>query len=280
MKKVVLQILVVFLLAVSISAQVEENQPGLIDEWGKVNLEEIMAQLNSLTIELEKKTNTKLFIKIYGGDANYFSSPYLRGSLITSFLRNNMKLAPEKYSIEYCNVNKGELWTKFFILPQNEQPSKCEENLELPATTVLFERVYFLFPDFKLKSLENSSVYIDSSAGGEYSEISQGILKRLLNSSPESKVYIIAYLQTNFEIDENGKTITKKTSGLDKKWFAKSMTQAARTELIKNGFLPSQIVTIDGGYINGNERRLEFWFVPKGGEIPKPQPDYIPRKVK
>ncbi len=45
------------------------------------------------------------------------------------------------------------------------------------------------------------------------------------------------------------------------------MIQTARNELIRKGFKPSQIEAIDGGYVNG-ERRLEFWFVPKDGEIP------------
>ena len=58
------------------------------------------------------------------------------------------------------------------------------------------------------------------------------------------------------------------------------MMQAAKNELIKNGFKNSQIVLIDGGYRSSEmnsegERKLEFYFVPNGGEIPKPTPDYF-----
>ena len=104
------------------------------------------------------------------------------------------------------------------------------------------------------------------------------VLKRLLNNAPESKLYVIAYLQTNFEEDEAGKIIIGKPSRVDKKSYANKMFRAARKELLENGFSPSQIVTINGGYVNGNARRLEFWFVPQGGEIPKPKPDYVSKK--
>jgi hypothetical protein len=53
----------------------------------------------------------------------------------------------------------------------------------------------------------------------------------------------------------------------------------AKTKFIKNGINPAQIETINGGYVD-DKRRLEFWFVPKGGEIPKPKPDYFPKRLK
>ncbi len=51
----------------------------------------------------------------------------------------------------------------------------------------------------------------------------------------------------------------------------------AKKELIKNGIKSSQIETIKSGYSNG-KRRLEFWLVPKGGEIPKLKSNYFPKK--
>ena len=57
------------------------------------------------------------------------------------------------------------------------------------------------------------------------------------------------------------------------------MRRAAQTEFIKKGVAASQIITVDGGYVN-DFRTLELWFVPKGGEIPKPKPDYLSKKAK
>ncbi len=49
--------------------------------------------------------------------------------------------------------------------------------------------------------------------------------------------------------------------------------------MIKNGFNGSRIELVEGGYISGDgERRLEFWFVPKDSDIPKPKPDAFPKK--
>lgn len=101
-----------------------------------------------------------------------------------------------------------------------------------------------------------------------------------MNESPESKVYVIAYLGVNVEeilVDKNGKATVKSRRKLDKKSVTKELFLNARNELIKNGIKPSQIETIEGGYID-DKRKLEFWFVPKGGEIPKPKPTYFPKK--
>ena len=101
-----------------------------------------------------------------------------------------------------------------------------------------------------------------------------------MKDSPGSKVYIIVYLNADFEMVKNDRIITRKKPALDQKSYARKMIQAAHSVLLKNGFTASQIVFIDGGYLNGNGRRLEFWFVPQGGVIPKPKPDYIPKKAK
>ncbi|MEP6900719.1 MAG: hypothetical protein ABJA66_03155, partial [Actinomycetota bacterium] len=217
------------------------------------------------------------------GSKDYFGSPYILGSLIKSGWKNNRKYPVEKLLIQFCNLNEETIYTRFFIVRENDKVETCNENLITPKQTVLFENVsfiddtYFESPEIAFDSIEDTYVAMDSSPA-QYSRFAINILKSFLKDSPESKVYIIAYLQTNFESDENGKIIVGKRGSLDKKSYAKKMIGAAQKELSKNGFSPSQIVAIDGGYVNGNERRLEFWFVPKGGKIPKPKPDYFPKK--
>ena len=92
-------------------------------------------------------------------------------------------------------------------------------------------------------------------------------------------IYIVSYLQTNLEELETkkGKEKFRKLRNLDKKNVAKKMLQEAKEKLIENGIEISRIKTLDGGYVD-DWRKLEIWFVPKGGEIPKPKPDYFPKK--
>jgi hypothetical protein len=282
MKKIILHILVVLLLAVSISAQ--DNQPVLLDEFGEMPLEEMHVRVESLAREVNKLPNSKALIKIYGGQKYSFASAYERGSLMKSIWGNSVKFPAERLLIQFCNINKESIWTKFFVIRENDKVEPCDENLIAPKETVLFETAYFVStifeaPEITFNSIEKEYPSVEYTPAA-YSEFGQNILKRLLKDSPASRLYIIAYLQTNFEEDETGRFIVGKPGSLDKKSYADKMFRAAKNELIKNGFSPSQIVTIDGGYVNGNERRLEFWFVPPGGEIPKPKPDYIPKKRK
>ena len=282
MKKIIFQVLVVLLLAFSISAQ--ENQPELIDEFGNISLDDLMLRIDYFAREVNKIPNSKALVRISGGKKDYFGLPYIRGSLIKSGWEYNIKQPAEKLLIQFCNVNQGTIYTRFFIVRENDQVETCSENLITPKQSVLFDNAYFYVdfetPEFAFDSIENRVVGWESVTPAQYSEFALNILKSFLKDSPESKVYIIAYLQTNFEEYENGKFIAGKSSRSDKKSYAHKMFRTAQKELIKNGFSASQIVTLDGGYVNGNRRRLEFWFVPKGGEIPKPKPDYVPKKIK
>lgn len=153
---------------------------------------------------------------------------------------------------------------------------KCGKTFEIPKQSVVFDRASFYTGDSKLIPLEDFSIGIGEAADGQYSRSAWKAIKGVLDKSPESKVYVIVYLGTNPETvfeDENRKTIIK----LDRKSLADRMLLNAKKELVKNGIKSSQIETIKGGYMNG-KRRLEFWFVPKGGEVPKPKPDYYPKK--
>jgi len=276
MKKIISHILVVLLLIISISAQ--DNQPKLIDEFGKTSLEDMMARVIYLGGEMAKSPNSKILVKIYGGRQTSFASPYVYASLIKGYWGNTVKFPPEKLVIQFCNINNEPFRMRFYLADANNNLVNCEEKLLVPKETVLFETAEFYDSQITFDSIENSYIELDSS--GEYSAYAQDALKKMLKESPESKVYLIAYLQTNFKTDYKGKIISRKTNNLDKKYLAQQMIRAARKELLKNGVSASQIGAIDGGYVNGNERRLEFWFVPKGGEIPKPKPDYLSKKAK
>ena len=276
MKKFISQVLVVLVLAISISAQTEDQKPVLLDEFGRVSLEEIMLRLDMFINESSKTPNSKGHIRIYGGNENCFLCRYGFGSLLDAYLKNTRKFSIEKYSIDYCDETGENRRTALYLLPPSAELPKCAETLEMPKNSVLFDSAYFFYENIKPLPLENSNIEIGPQ-NGEYSLNVLKKVKSLLDKSPESKIYIVGYLSTNektkFE-DKNGETIEKTTRNLDKKSLVKKKFQNAKREFIKNGINSSQIETIEGGYVNG-ERKLEFWFVPKGGEIPKPKSDNL-----
>lgn len=288
MKKITLHILAVLLFVVSVSAQ--ENKPRLIDEFGWLNAEENFAQLDSLAIELKKNEGLKGVIRIYGGGETCFLCHYSQGSYMTAIIKSRIFLSEknsvEKYplfdksSIEYCNGNE-DLRVQLYLMPPESTLSACSQTLEIPKHSVLFQTIYF-FSNNQITPLENKFVDSTSPADGGYSLKALKEVKNILDKETESKIYIVVYLGTNLEqgyYDKKKGYVEKEIRKLDKKSLAKRLIQNAKAEFLKNGIKSSQIETIEGGYVDG-KRKLEIWFVPQGGEIPKREPDYFPRMQK
>ena len=103
------------------------------------------------------------------------------------------------------------------------------------------------------------------------SKITNHVLVELLSKSPQSRIYLIGYLGTNLYY--RSKEIRK----LDKPNLIHKMFREIEMKLIQNGVDDSRIVKVNGGY-KDETRSVEFWFVPKGGEIPKPKPNYFLKK--
>jgi hypothetical protein len=279
MKKVFLQILLALLLTVPLMAQTERQEPQAFDQFGKINLEELMSRLDNFIIAFRNSPNTKAVIRTYASEENCFLCRYHFGALINAYLKNTRKVDAGQYSIEYCDGEGDDLLTELYLLPPSvTKLAECKETIKVPKKSVLFDTVYFYYKDNKLLPLENSVVEIGPTNG----IYTMGVLKQVknfLDKSSASKIYVIVYLGTNPEQKlegENDKMVEKTVRNLDKKPLAGKMLRNARKELIKNGVRQSQIQTIEGGY-NEDSRRLEFWFVPEGGEIPKLTSDYLPK---
>ena len=179
-------------------------------------------------------------------------------------------------------MNEKSLRIQLYLLPTGSTLPKCDRNNRNSQKIHAFRQNNFYFDSNKIIPLEDTVIDVVGSANGEYSRNALKKVKSLLDNSPESKIYIVVYLGTNLEqgyYDEKKGYIEKEIRNLDKKSLAKKLIQNAKKEFVKNGINPSQIETIEGGYVD-DKRKLEFWFVPKGGEIPKPQPNYFPKKNK
>lgn len=278
MKKLVSQILVVLFLAIPVTAQTDVQKSVLFDEFERPNLEELMSRLDIFISASMKTPNTKGHIRISGGNEECFLCNYYYGSLINAYLKNTRKISIEKYSIEYCDKNTGNLLTQLYLLPPTSKLPECQATLEIPKKSALFETVTFFYKDNKLSPLEDWYIEIGPSQGVYSVNVLQKV-KNILDKSPDSLIYIIVYLGTNPGTkveNKNGTAIEKKVRNLDKKSLAKKLLLNARKEFIKNGINPSRIKTLEAGYVE-DRRQLQFWFIPKGGEISKPKPNYFPK---
>jgi hypothetical protein len=267
-------------LAIYVFPQVKEQQDVLFDQFGNISSEDMFARLDNFSQEILKTPNSKGLIRIYRQSEDCFLCGYRRASWIDGILKNTRKFPSEKYSIENCSEIIGDLPIQLYILTTTEKLPDCNKTLEIPDKAYLYDKIYFYFADNKLFALEDEYVDVVGQAHGDYSRAALKAVKNILDKSPESKIYIVVYLGTNKEeIDEhqNGISNEKTNRNLDKQPIARKLIINARNELIKNGIKPLQIKTIDGGYVD-DKRKLEFWFVPQGGEVPKPKPDYFPKK--
>ncbi len=89
-------------------------------------------------------------------------------------------------------------------------------------------------------------------------------------------MYLSPSTATITTFSKSGKEIVRPYSKTDSPNLFSKFLEDEKGKLTKNGIDEKRIVLVKGGYKFG--RRMELWFVPKGGEIPKPKPDYFPKK--
>ena len=280
MNKFILQILFGLILSISLSAQTNDLQPILIDDFEGFNSENMAAHLDNFVSEISNAPNNKGIVRIYGGNEECFLCRYGKASWIDAYLKNTRKFSSENYSIEYCDTDEKDVRIQLYLLPTAAALPKCDETVTIPKKTVLFDKTYFYFGGKKIMPLEDTRIDVVSPYDGEYSRNILNKVKELLDKSPDSNIYIVVYLGTNLAdgyYDEKKDYIEKKIRKLDKKSLAQTLLKNAKNEFIKNGIKAERIKTIEGGYVD-DKRKLEFYFVPKNGEIPKPMPDYFPKE--
>lgn len=273
MKKIFLQILCALLLTLPLTAQRSVQKPEIFDQFAKINLDDLMGRLDNFIFQSRKSSGTKAHIRIFGSNEDCFLCRYRFGAVIDAYLKNTRKISSGGYFIEYCDDDGEDLRTELYLLPSPSKLPQCAETAEAPQKSVLFDTVGFYYKDSELLPLENSFVEIGPT-NGEYSAEVLKKVQNILEKSSESKIFIVVYLGTNPKsnfADRNGESTKRTIRKPDQKSLARKLLRNAEKELIKNGVRRAQIQTIDGGYVEG-KRKLQFWFVPKGGETPKLEP--------
>lgn len=280
MGKSVSKLLILLLIVYAAGIKAQESTPILVDEFGKLTNEDTFVRLDNLLAELKKTPDARGAIRIYGGNDDCFLCRYSLGSWMKSLATNTRQFPSENISVEYCDEKRNDLRTELYIVPANSIIEKCSETIEPPKNSVRFDSVGFYFKNNKLSPIEDTIIDVVSPSNGEYSRTVWKKVIELLAKFPESKIYVMVYLGTNLEYrvsKKRGLTTEKVIRKLDKHLVAKTLLQNGKNELIKYGIPSVKITTIEGGFVD-YRRRLEFWFVPKDGNIPKPEPNYLPGK--
>jgi hypothetical protein len=285
MKKTAVQIVFVLIISISIFAQNEDQELILYDDTKDIPLKTMLyTSIGSVAYELSQNKELRFQINIYGGNADYFSGPYLYKAYISTQLKINYQVPAERFLVQNCNIHKEELRVRVYKVPKNVEFKTCQENFKTPAKTVLFETLYF-YPSSGVTTLYEKAIeetivdlYV---AESQYSKTSLAVLKNLLENDSKSKVYLISYLGKSQETietkDEKGEQKFEQVYTIDNKTHGKKILNNIQEILESNGIKSSNIKRIEGGQ-QEDQRHVEIWFVPKGGEIPKPTPDYFQKK--
>lgn len=273
MKKYTFQFLISFFLCLSIFAQSDKKQ-RIIDELGEANLEDLEARIHNFSIELTLNPTTIGHIKVFRKKDSPPITAYRYAARIKTYLTKISKISPDRVVTEQCGEEK-EIHTQFIIVPQDADYKNCSEQFNFDKSKT------FLFDTYGYRTEDDvgSCCVIGEFEEEEASE-SLNLFSNLLKQSSDSKAYLIMYLSpvtaAIISTSKSGKKVVKPYSPTDSPILFSKFLKQAKTELIKNGIDEKRIISFKGGYKFG--RRIELWFVPKDGEIPKPKPDYFPKK--
>ena len=272
MKRTLSLVIVVITFSVCLFAQPKQDK-YLVDAFGQLNLDDLMARLDMVAVNLYAPSENKLVVRIARNNGEIFDSPFLMGGTISSYLIKNRGLDTSKFRIEYCNLQGEKLKTQLFVLPQGKTFARCNSTIETPKKATLFARTNPYTDGFTLEAVEETVPEIGFESGN-YSSESLRILKQFLNNSEESKLYIVTSLGRTYG-DDKGNGNRK----VNRKAEHRKMRKTVEEVLRKSSINFSQVEFIETENFNGYQK-YEFWFVPEGGKIPKPKPNYSPSKKK
>lgn len=274
MKKVILQILTVLVLSISISAQNEK--PILHDEFGPLALGDLSSRLDGFRNELRSKDNSLALIRIYGGTNESLSFPYMRKAFYEAYFTNFDFNDRNKLTVQICDGDEPRIRNQFFIISTDTKLDDCGTGLEVPQKTRLI-KTEDVYEDKSKKLLDTADDYLGTKGVDKaVAEADKNFLIELLKKSPDSSLYLIGYAGRYFKPAKDG-TENEVFSDADSLKVNDKTLKRIKNELVKKGIEPSRILTVRGRYTN-DSRKIEFYFVPKNGEIPKPKYDEFPEK--
>lgn len=274
-----LQIISILVFSISILAQTEEQKTVLVDEFGELNSETLSVRIENFRTELQNNPNSKGYVIIYRDKTLPVGFSIRYQVKIQNYLTENLGVSQARF--EFINGGLAvEKNTQLWISMDGSRPSIKNSLSEEPEPNKTFLFDEFPYPG---KNDVGGCCAIDGYTE-EAKKASLDKFAQKLKNQPLNKGYIILYGQNCTDCSEsavyskNGKYLgTKSNIYLDFKTEITKSLLKEKTYLLKNyGIKSSRIIAINGGYKEW--RTMELWIVPKEGEIPKPKPDYFPKK--
>ena len=280
MKKFTSLTLIILTLSTTIFSQIESNQPKLIEEFGFIPTSHWFNFLYAIGVQLKDNQESNLLIKISGREGKNIIYPFTWGARMKAHFVGSMNFDERKIRVQNCDLFKEEIKVQFFLVPIGYIVSECNEDIPFPEKTFLLRNKYYENP-YLPAEYRPEEIYGIPGADAAGSKAFYKVLNDLLSKLPDSKVLLIGYLGTNHyngnRLNKKGEYVGYEFRRLDKPNHLKKMLKEVQDGLIKNGVNPSKISSVNGGY-QDSTRNVEIWFVPQGGEVPKPKPDYFPKK--
>ena len=252
MTKIALLIVMILLSTNALLAQADKAVE--LDDFSQTNSEVLESRLDSVGTILLNNPGASLQIMIYRGESDSLGSPYRMAAVMKNYLNDYRRISND-ISVTHCETGKEER-VRIWLLPAGASPQICSP----PSPNVFTAtRLFDAFYNFDYGECCRVNEFSEAEGTASLSALALELKKNL-----ESRTYVYLY-------EGNLKGISDKSS-LIKKWSRKTIKT-----LTENGIEPSRITVKYGGR-RANSKTMEVWFVPKGGEIPKPKPDYFPKK--
>jgi len=246
-------------------------QERLIDVFGMWGSEEFEARLDNVIIEASKHQGSKIQLLIYRGEKESLGSPYRFFGKVQAYLNhhraylNQHKIPLETFNATFCE-SKPEQTIEVWLLDSNEIKS-CPKGEAKITDTTKFDTAYYAENRF-------GTCCVSDNFGPQMADASLKAFADLLKQYPDSKGYLFVYGGTDVYSIVDSKGREKAVRNVDKKRDIEKFVQKAEDLLRGAGIDRSRIISINAGY-KDSPASVDMWFVPTGGEIPKPTPNYF-----
>lgn len=235
----------ILLFAVQVFFAQETPKAELIDEFGKLCSEEVMANYDNYMFHLQNNPSATGYFVFYGNDS-------MEGTNLT-FIKYLTEIYPTLRRYDKSRIvlirgeNRGEMKTQFWIVPAGAIPPIPEKKFvqEKITSTTRFDKNWADFHKWfaKLEIYDNGFFDLGCEFSPNVNEFA-----RILLTEKDLTGYLVIY-------------------GNNKK-RAEKVAKFAVNDLVKTNKIPrNRLKTIYGG--KSEEPQIEFWFVPKGNKPPE-----------